>query len=158
LKRPLSFAGRGQMRFYGTITDKQWSWLDLSLSRDGLTAEPLVTPTLELSLHGFIWPDGPSELGRVCVQQVTERGVFRGVRAATPGELETHETDALTAQGGRVAGALYDAGYFGPFGIDAYRYQLDGRAAFCALSEINARYTMGFVTGFSRHPRELLLT
>ncbi len=157
LKRPLAFAGRGQMRFYGPISDKQWSWLDVSLARDGLIVEPLVTLTLELSLHGFVWPGGHFELGRICVQEVTDRGVFRGVRLAEPGELPALECAALLAQGERVANALHDAGYFGPFGSDAYRYEMDGGAGFCALSEINARYTMGFVIGFPRHPSEFVL-
>jgi hypothetical protein len=151
----MAFAGRGQMRFYGPISDKQWSWLDVSLAQDGLIVEPLVTPTLELSLHGFIWPAGRTEPGRICVQQVTDRGVFRGVRLAEPGELQTGDERALFEQGERVASLLFDAGYFGPFGIDAYRYELDGKSAFCALSEINARYTMSFVTGFPRHPSAL---
>jgi hypothetical protein len=156
-KRPMAFAGRGQMRFYGPISDKQWSWLDVSLAQDGLIVEPLVTPTLELSLHGFLWPGGRAELGRICVQQVTDRGVFRGVRLADPGELAAGDESVLLVQGERVAGLLRGAGYFGPFGIDAYRYELDGKSAFCALGEINARYTMSFVTGFPRHPSELSL-
>ena len=158
LKRPLTFAGRGQMRFYGPITDKQWSWLDVSLAQDGVIVEPLVTPTLELSLHGFVWCDGRFELGRICVQQVTERGVFRGVRLARPSELELPEEDSLREAGERVARQLFDARYFGPFGIDAYRYQSAGQTAFCALSEINARYTMGFVIGFPRSASELRLS
>jgi len=157
LKRPLAFAGRGQMRFYGPISDKQWSWLDVSLARDGLIAEPLVSPTLELSLHGFIWPRGHFELGRICVQEVTDRGVFRGIRLARSGELSGLETAALSAQAERVARLLHEAGYFGPFGIDAYRYLVAGQEGFCALSEINARYSMGFATGFPRHPSELAL-
>jgi hypothetical protein len=157
LKRPLAFAGRGQMRFYGPITDKQWSWLDLSLARDGVIVEPLVTPTLEVSLHGFVWHTGRFELGRTCVQRITERGVFRDLRLAAPGELQKAEADSLFARAESVAQALHLAGYFGPFGIDGYRYQLEGRSGFCALSEINARYTMGFVTGFPRHPSELVL-
>ena len=157
LKRPLAFAGRGQMRFYGPISDKQWSWLDVSLSRDGLIVEPLVTPTLELSLHGFIWPSGRFELGRVCVQEVSERGVYRGLRLAQPSELTTEETTGLIGQGEQVAGLLHAAGYFGPFGIDGFRYQLGDARGFCALSEINARYTMGFATGFPRPSSELSL-
>ena len=158
LKRPLAFAGRGQMRFYGPISDKQWSWLDVSLAQDGVIVEPLVTPTLELSLHGFVWRDGRFELGRICVQQVTDRGVFRGVRLATPGELEPTEEASLSDAGERVARLLFGASYFGPFGIDAYRYRDAEQTAFCALSEINARYTMGFATGFPRHPSELRLS
>jgi hypothetical protein len=157
LKRPLAFAGRGQMRFFGPISDKQWSWLDVSLAQDGLIVEPLVTPTLELSLHGFVWQGGRCELGRVCVQQVSERGVFRGVRLALASELEPAESASLFAQAERVAGLLHGAGYFGPFGIDAYRYQLGDTRGLCALSEINARYTMGFAIGFPRATSELSL-
>jgi hypothetical protein len=63
----------------------------------------------------------------------------------------------IVSQGERVATAIHDAGYFGPFGIDAYRYAANRETRFCGLSEINARYTMGFVTGFPRPPNELIL-
>jgi len=159
LKRPLAFAGRGQLRVYAhaRITEKEWSWIDASLRADGLIVEPLVEPSLELSLHGFLWRDGHFELGHACLQDVSERGVFRGLRRANLDELAERERTALFEQGNRVAVALSGAGYFGPFGIDAYRYRRGDQHAFCALSEINARYTMGFVTGFPRHPRELAL-
>jgi hypothetical protein len=87
LKRPLAFAGRGQLRAYKALTPKEQTWLDASLRSDGLIVEPLLTPTLELSLHGFIWQGGAHQLGRACVQEVTARGVFRSVRLATAGEL-----------------------------------------------------------------------
>jgi hypothetical protein len=157
LKRPLSFAGRGQLRIIGPLSEKQWRWVESSLVRDGLLLEPLVEPTLELSLHGFVWRDGTSLLGRICRQLVSPRGVFQGVRQAQESELHTTEASTFLAQGERVAGALAAAGYFGPFGIDGYRYTRDGSAGFCALGEINARYTLGFVTGFPRHPSELWL-
>ncbi len=157
LKRPLSFAGRGQMRFYDEISSNQWAWLDRSLASDGLLAEPLVTPLLEFSVHGFLWQSGQHELGRPCVQAMTDRGVFRSIRLATPADLRSSERDQLLERAALVAAGLYRASYFGPFGIDAYRYELDGRTDFCALSEVNARYTMGFVVGFPRHPSELRL-
>jgi hypothetical protein len=159
LKRPLAFAGRGQLRVYAyqRISEKEWSWIDVSLRNDGLIVEPLVVPTLEFSLHGFVWRNAQHELGQPCIQEVTNRGVFRGVRRALPGDLDAREERALFEQGERVAAALASAGYFGPFGIDAYRYDHDGRVLLCALSEINARYTMGFLTGFPRHPSELWL-
>ncbi|HVY29124.1 MAG TPA: hypothetical protein VHB79_21345 [Polyangiaceae bacterium] len=157
MKRPLAFAGRGQMRVIGPLTDKQWTWVDLSLERDGLIVEPLVTPAFEVSLHGFVWQGGRCELGRVCRQAVSERGAFQAVRLAAPGELSEAENTAIFERAGAVARALHAAGYFGPFGIDAYRYTLDGSVSFCALGEINARYTLGFVTGFPRHPSELSL-
>jgi hypothetical protein len=157
LKRPLAFAGRGQMRADASLSNKQWSWIDASLRKDGLIAEPLVTPTLEVSLHGFLWRDGHHELGRLCVQEVSDRGVFRSVRLAIRTELQATEEQALLGAGERVAAALSAAGYFGPFGIDAYRYEDETHSGFCGLSEINARYTMGFVTGFPRHPSKILL-
>ncbi|HWA70903.1 MAG TPA: hypothetical protein VG937_01140 [Polyangiaceae bacterium] len=159
LKRPLAFAGRGQLRVYAhqRITEKEWSWIDVSLRNDGLIVEPLVVPTLEFSLHGFVWPNTRRELGQPCIQEVSTRGVFRGVRRALSTDLDAEEERALFEQGERVAAAVASAGYFGPFGIDGYRYEHDGRVGLCALSEINARYTMGFLTGFPRHPSELWL-
>lgn len=157
LKRPLGFAGRGQLRAIGPLSEKQGTWVDASLKRDGLIVEPLVMPTFELSLHGFVWRSGRYELGQICAQQVSERGVFRGVRRAEPGELSPSERAAFVERGDAAAKALFAAGYFGPFGIDGYRYEYDGASGFCALSEINARYTLGFVTGFPRHPSELSL-
>jgi hypothetical protein len=45
-----------------------------------------------------------------------------------------------------VAAALRQAGYTGPFGIDAWRYRRpDGKPAFQPLGEINARMTFGLV-------------
>src|SRR5258708_3822755 len=82
---------------------------------------------------------------------------FGGVGWAEPAELRDAERAARTARAGAVAQALFGAGYFGPFGIDGYRYSQDQAGGFCALGEINARYTLGFVTGFPRQPSELLL-
>jgi hypothetical protein len=157
LKRPLAFAGRGQQRVfeYSAITEKEWSWIDASLAADVLIVEPLVKPSLELSVHGFISASAKIELGRVCVQEVSERGVFRAVRLAAASELSAEETRLLYERGERVAAALIQAGYFGPFGVDAYRYLAGARTGFCELGEINARYTLGFLTGFPRHPSEL---
>jgi hypothetical protein len=160
LKRPLAFAGRGQTRVYAhaAITAKEWSWIEASLESDGLIVEPLVEPTLEVSLHGFVWRDARFELGRVCVQDVSTRGVFRAVRRAEPGELSDAEQRSFVAQGEHVATALASTGYFGPFGIDGYRYRLGDRIGFCTLGEINARYTMGFAVGFPRPASELVLS
>ena len=54
----------------------------------------------------------------------------------------------------RVASALRQAGYFGPFGIDGYTYRGPGGAV-CLQprSEINARYSMGFAVGMGQRWR-----
>jgi hypothetical protein len=55
----------------------------------------------------------------------------------------------LAEEAARVAAALASAGYFGPFGIDAYTYRAHGGALELQVrSEINARYSMGFAVGF----------
>lgn len=153
LKRPLSFAGRGQLRVIGPLTEKQWTWVDASLARDGLLLEPLVSPSFEVSLHGFVWQDGRFELGRACTQDVSDRGTFRGVRLTTEHELSAAERAALYERAESSARALHQAGYFGPFGIDAHRSE----RGFCALGEINARYTLAFAVGFPRPSSELCL-
>jgi len=149
-KRPLAFAGRGQLRIRHALDAKQTDWVCAGLRFDGLIVEPLVTPLLEVSLHGFIWPDQRFELGRVCVQDVSDRGVYRGIRLAEADELKSDELERFFASADLVARALGIAGYFGPFGIDGYRYTVEERTGFCALGEINARYTMAFATGFGR--------
>ena len=97
------------------------------------------------------------QLGRPCTQDVSERGTFRGVRLSRAGDLSTSERDALHERADSAAHALFQAGYFGPFGIDAYRYRDGSGGGFCALGEINARYTLAFATGFPVHPSELSL-
>lgn len=149
LKRPLAFAGRGQSRVTGAITAKQEAWIAASLRDDGLIAEPLVTPTFEVSLHGRI-NDTHFELGAVCTQEVSALGVFLAARLTQDDELSAAERAVLFASAQRVARALIGAGYFGPFGIDAYRYDSPFGPGFCALSEINARYTLAFAVGFAR--------
>ena len=60
---------------------------------------------------------------------------------------------SLVPEAERVAAALSAAGYFGPFGVDAYTYRERGGAiALQPRSEINARYTMGFAAPYPRRP------
>lgn len=122
LKRPLSFAGRGHFRVFGILDETAERWAQASLREDLLLAEPLVQPLVEFSLHGFLWPGRPLQLGRVCVQEVSERGAFRSVRPATGDDIAAGERAALDEAAHRASVALADVGYFGPFGIDAYRY------------------------------------
>jgi hypothetical protein len=155
LKRPLSFAGRGQLYVRGRISAAQSAWIDASLRHHGgVMIEPRVHVLAEFGLHGFIDTQGKVGFGRPCVQLVSERGVWQSTQLATDHELRAEERADLLQSGERTANALVKLGYFGPFGIDAYRYELGGRTAFCSLSEINARYTMGFAVGYGAPPRK----
>jgi len=54
----------------------------------------------------------------------------------------------LLSVGYDVASALKSAGYVGPFGLDAFRWRaVSGELHFHALSEINARFTLGWACG-----------
>ena len=58
----------------------------------------------------------------------------------------------MAGEAERVARALSGAGYFGPFGVDAFTYRdRVGNVCVQPRSEINARYTMGFAVGFAPH-------
>jgi hypothetical protein len=90
-------------------------------------------------------------LGHVCVQQTDAQRAWLSTRRAAGGELEPGHVSALHARAEAVAAALSQAGYFGPFGIDAYLYRSpSGGVALNPLGELNARYTMGFPIGAPR--------
>lgn len=150
-KRGLGFAGRGQRRIDAPPTDADRGWVRASLRRGALYVERRVEIALEVAIHGLVHPDGSHRLGLPTVQRV-EHGAWRGSWRATPGELEPSEEDALHWAGDRVARALVAAGYFGPFGVDAFRYREGREQRFHGLSEVNARYTMAWSTGMGVPP------
>jgi hypothetical protein len=146
-KRAFGFAGRGQRRIDGGgATENDRAWIRASLERGALYLEPRVAIALEVGLHGLLDEGGRCRRGEPTVQSVVD-GAWKETRRARRGEIDDGERRALFAIFDRVAIALHAAGYFGPFGIDAYRYLEADRARFCALSEINARYSMGWPIG-----------
>lgn len=150
LKRGLGTAGRGQRRIdAGAATPSDVAWIRASLRRGALYVEPRVEIALEVALHGWLAKDGTCERGIPCVQ-VVKNGAWRGSRPADPGELREHELSELHAAFDRTCSALREARYFGPFGIDAFRYATaEGETGFQPLSEINARYTMAWGVGMA---------
>jgi hypothetical protein len=73
------------------------------------------------------------------------RGNFLGIELR-PTILDVGEHDQLVTTAERVARHLAEAGYRGPFGIDAFVHLVDGERRLHPLCEINARYTFGHVT------------
>jgi hypothetical protein len=56
--------------------------------------------------------------------------------------------ESLEATLGHLAEALHRVGYFGPLGVDAYRYvDAKGLTRWNPCGELNARYTMGYAVG-----------
>lgn len=139
-KRAHGMAGRGQRRI-DAPTEADHAFFASALAEGGLQLEPQLTIVRELGQHGMLAPDGRLALGTAVLQTCDANGQWL---ATTPAPDDEH-AGALADEARRVARALHEAGYFGPFGIDAFVHA-DGLNP---RSEINARYSMGFAAGFS---------
>lgn len=149
VKRPFGFSGRGSRRTrFPTRDVSVQRWLERSFEFDsGMQLEPWVDRELDFAIHGFVARGGELQLGKPTLQVCTTNGVWRSSRPAT-GELVPAEREALLESASVVATALHEAGYWGPFGVDAYRWrETSGVVRFNPRSEINARYTMGWHVG-----------
>jgi hypothetical protein len=150
LKRPFSFAGRGRLAApAGPLTPDATAFVTTSLRRfGGLTVEPLVARTADYALHGHQDREGHAVFGEPTRQLCDERGAWRATERAPASDLTGAERSTLADAAARAAAALHRAGYFGPFGVDAFRWtDSAGRARFHPMCELNARYTMGWATG-----------
>lgn len=148
LRAAHGFAGRG--RWPATHGDAEtMQFARAAFARDGgLELSPRVAIQAEYALHGFVTTTGTLTLGVPTVSHVDAQGQWRRV-SRVKSELSPAEDQALAAAAEESGRALHAAGYFGPFGIDAFRY-VDARGlAFCPRSEINARYTMAWGRGMA---------
>lgn len=151
LKRPFGYAGRGRKKLRpGVLTADERAWVRASFSGgDGLLVEPLVERTLDLGLHGWLEADGACAWGQLTAQAIDDTGAWLGSRCADDAALTPDERARLARTGEETAAALHRAGYFGPFGLDAYLWRTPaGERRLQPRSEVNARYSMGWATGF----------
>lgn len=156
LKRPFGYAGRGRRKWRaGELIAADHSWLEASWrDGEGLQVEPWVERVFDCALHGFLEEDGECTFGRVTLQDVDATGAWRSTVLAPGGTLTSTEEESLVHEARRTAEALHAAGYFGPFGLDGYRWVApDGSVHFQPRSEINARYSMGWAIGMVVHSR-----
>jgi hypothetical protein len=152
-KRAYGFAGRGQRRIIGALSTDDRRWLADSLRLGGFVAEPWLELVREVGIHGLIDASGQLVLGRLCVQETNEYRAWVSTRLARPDDLSPEQASQLSTRAGSVASALIDAGYFGPFGIDAYLFRTrSGAIELNPLGELNARYSMGFAVGRPEFP------
>lgn len=152
LKRDFAFAGRERR----LVRDRQLDVPTLGFARrsfargQGLQVEPLLAREDDFAQHGHLRATGELLLGPLMAQVCDARGVWQQSRPATADELADHDREALEQHVVAAGRALSEAGYFGPFGVDAFRYRTaSGTRAFQPRSEVNARFSMGY-------PRSLL--
>ena len=147
LKRAYSYNGRGRCRWREGADDPHVArWVDAALATgEGLQVEPEVPRTLDLGLHGEITRAGEVQRGTLTVQRVDAFGAWAATEISPPGTLTEAETRLLEDALREVVTALRDVGYFGPFGVDAYRWT----GGFVPCCDVNARYTMGWAVGMS---------
>lgn len=141
LKRGFGQAGRGQRPIRaGAVSEADRAWIAASLRRGALYVEPRLPIVREYSMHG--WAGSRASVRSLREQRVVGRTFVESVPAVG---LDAAIERTLGDVAMRVAEALGAAGYFGPFGVDAFLYRTPSDAvALRALSEINARFCMGW--------------
>lgn len=151
IKREHSFAGREQRRVeHGVLDESTRGFVARSFARaQAVQVEPWMERTSDCSIHGYVHRDGNFVVGEPRGQVIDAMGRFQSMQHEAT--LSAAHRQALHTEAERTARALVDAGYHGPFGLDAFTYRRDGAEAFNPRCEINARFTMGY-------PRALLLT
>ncbi len=145
LKRAFSFAGRERLRV-SALDAASRGFCRRSFDRGhGVQCEPWVERLGDYSRHGWVAKDGTLSIGPTREQKCDPMGRWLGAGA----DVVIDEDALLERTAVSTAQALHAAGYFGPFGIDAFRYRSGNGTAFNARCEINARFTMNY-------PRALL--
>lgn len=145
VRRTFGAAGRGRRKVHaGDERAADRAWLEASLVLGPLVIEPWVAVTREYTRSGWVGEDGSVRVARPCVQATTKVGAWIQTAEARVAELVERDDERLHEAALAAGTALAAQGYFGPFGIDAFRHKVPGRRGdvLNPLSEINARFTM----------------
>lgn len=162
VRRPFGAAGRGRRRIAaGTPNAAELAWIAAGLRRGPLVVEPWVRVTTEYTRSAWVHRTGEVVIAPPCFQATTAQGAWTNTETAGAGEVHGEDDTRLQHTIEVVGTALADAGYFGPFGIDAYRHRVPGRTGthevLNPLSEINARFTMDWAIGMGDQGETLLV-
>jgi hypothetical protein len=143
IKRAYGMSGRFHRVVDRAPRDEDVAFLPKWIDEAGVQIEPNVRIIREYALHGFI-ANGDVKLGALTEQRTDATGAWIATNRVRSAPREIAEAIAREAE--HAARALSNAGYFGPFNVDAFEW--DG--GFRARSEVNARYSMGFAAGMGR--------
>ena len=155
VKYAFGMTGRNQRVLApGCAADADRAFVERGLLHGGVQIEPNVPIDTEYAIHGFLFATGALRLGTLVRQRCDARGAWLATERVSAHDSAMREIAPVMVQEvEQVGAALRGAGYFGPFGIDAFAYR-DRRGALHLQprSEINARYSMGFPVGFGPPP------
>jgi hypothetical protein len=154
VRRTFGAAGRGRRRLRAGQPDAgELAWLVASLRLGPLVVEPWVEVTREYTRSAWLTRSGEIVISAPCFQETTASGAWTRTERAELA-LVRRDDDARLEEAVAAAGtALHAAGYFGPFGIDAYRHRTERGEVLNPLSEINARFTMDWTVAMSEDGR-----
>ncbi len=162
LKPAFGFAGRGLRRFTPSeVNGADGEGLRKRLqtifsSGQGAQLEPWVERLFDVGFHAWLEPSGKLREGEPTLQRCDPGGKWLATRRIRPGELRAEEERMLKDTLQAVARELSQEGYFGPFGLDGFVYQTDSASRrLRALSEVNARYSMGWALGCEKIRKSL---
>lgn len=124
----------------------------------GALLEPWLTRLADFSVQLYVAPDGAITLLGTLEQHVSSAGGFRGHSGAVDHRArvvsERREDDALIEAALLIANAAHARGFYGPCGVDAFRFEGASGEELHPAVEFNARFTMGTVlVGLLRRAR-----
>jgi hypothetical protein len=152
VKHAFGMTGRNQRVVRSPpLGESDLSFVRAGLIRGGVQLEPDVAIADEYAIHGLVAQDGSLRIGALVRQRCNSRGAWVSTERIEWSGEPLGDVPARMAEEAQLVGdALSRAGYFGPFGVDAYCYRdHQQKLRLQPRSEINARYTMGFAVGFS---------
>jgi hypothetical protein len=155
LKPRWGSSGRGRMAGQGGADAARLAGgLERLARRGGAILEPWLERVEDLSVCVYVPPPSqasvwPTLLGSL-EMLVTPSGSYRGHAGEVDARGRVYsgqrDDEEVRAQGAWLAGRARARGFFGPCGIDAFRYREGERALLRPAVELNARSTMGLVT------------
>ena len=157
-KPQLSHAGRNRLLVTGSeLNYQQHGWLVKQLDQGGVYLEPWTQPITESGLQFYVHsPNATSDSNRrgdvgqidfIGATQLVndEVGRYSGSMIEA-GENREAECAPSIEYGFQVCRAAQSAGYFGPVGIDSFRFRNpQGGVSTRLCNDVNARFTMGRV-------------
>ena len=159
MKRCFSSSGRNQQQFSEFPAAQQLLWMKKAFAEDGeLLLEPWLQKIADLSVQFKVLPDGRTVPDGITRFLTDPRGQYLGTILGR--KIQRTETDLLrffhtpktpvpeilnlTAQ--QFGKILFDKGFIGPAGIDAFIYiDITGNLKLKPFVELNPRNTMGRV-------------